>query len=129
MITEFSERKTFNLNRLRKISVEAIEQSNSIKIPEICEVQNITNLMKNWDNKRMIFFCDECGGNSILSSQKIIQKYRKFAIFIGPIGGWSSSDRKLFSNLKINKCSLGNNLLKADTAAIYSLSCLRALIE
>ena len=77
----------------------------------------------------MIFFCDECGGNSILSSQKIIQKYRKFAIFIGPIGGWSSSDRKLFSNLKINKCSLGNNLLKADTAAIYSLSCLRALIE
>ena len=59
----------------------------------------------------------------------MLKKFKKIAIFIGPIGGWSSSDRKLFKNKKVFKISLGDNILKADTAAIYSLSCVRALLK
>ena len=60
---------------------------------------------------------------------KIIKEYKKFAIFIGPVGGWSFADRGHFKDKKTYKISLGKNILKADTAAIYSLSCVRALLE
>ncbi len=129
LTTEYSEKKGFNVNRLKKISIEAIEQSNSIEIPDITQVQSIENLLKNWDVDRMIFFCDETGGKKIFDSKDIFNQYQKYALFIGPIGGWSLNDRKLFNDLKIHKFSLGENILKADTAAIYALSCFRALIE
>tara|TARA_B100000963_G_C22604615_1_gene661873 strand:- start:1138 stop:1842 length:705 start_codon:yes stop_codon:yes gene_type:complete len=129
LITDYSEKKCFNLSRLRKISIEASEQSNSLKVPEILEVQSIENFLQNWDNKRMIFFCDESGGERIFDSRNIFKKYNKYAIFIGPIGGWSPNDRKLFKNLKIHNFTLGTNILKADTASIFALSCLRAVTK
>jgi 16S rRNA (uracil1498-N3)-methyltransferase len=128
IITEFSETNIVNTMRLRKISIEAVEQSNSIKLPEISEVYSISKILENWDEDRMIFFCDECGGKSILGSEEAFQRYKKYAIFIGPVGGWSFNDRELFKNLKSYNFSLGSNILKADTAAIYALSCLRSLI-
>ena len=55
-------------------------------------------------------------------------KGKKFAILIGPVGGWSKNERDIFSNLdNCRKVSLGARVLKADTAAIFSLSYLRAM--
>ena len=90
---------------------------------------SLPELLEDWDNERIIFLCDETGGNQILSAKKIIKEYKKFAIFIGPVGGWSFADREHFKDKKIYKISLGKNILKADTAAIYSLSCVRAMLE
>ncbi len=129
LITEFSERTNLKVSRLKKISIEATEQSNSLVLPEITEVQKITDLLKNWNNERLIIFCDESGGDSIIRAKSLVMSFKKIAIFIGPIGGWSSNDKKLFKNRKIFRTSLGENILKADTAAIYSLSCIKALIE
>ena len=63
------------------------------------------------------------------SVEENINYYKKFANFIGPVGGWSFADREHFKDKKTYKVSLGKNILKADTAAIYSLSCVRALLE
>lgn len=128
IFTEFS-MKFNKIDRLRKISTEAVEQSNSISIPEITEVKILIDLMKDWDEERLIIFCDEKGGDSILKSNKMFKKFKKFAIFIGPVGGWSVHDKNIIKKEKIFRVSLGKNILKADTAAIYSLSCLRALME
>ncbi len=128
IFTEFS-MKLNKIDRLRRISTESVEQSNSISIPEITEVKLLIDLMKDWDEERLIIFCDEQGGNSILKSNKVFKKFKKFAIFIGPVGGWSIKDKNIIEQEKIFRVSLGKNILKADTAAIYSLSCLRALME
>ena len=129
MYSEFSSRIRININRLKKISIEAVEQSDSLYLPEISHPVFLNELLENWDKERVIFLCDEMGGKQILSAKKIIKEHKKFAIFVGPIGGWSLSDRNLFKDKKIHKLSLGRNILKADTAAIYSLSCMRALLE
>ena len=128
IFSEFSSRIQINISRFKKISIEAVEQSDSLSLPAISHPLPLKELLKNWDNERIIFLCDEMGGNQILSAKKIIKEYKKFAIFIGPVGGWSLSDRKLFNDKKIYKLSLGSSILKADTAAIYSLSCIRALL-
>ncbi len=129
IFTEFSPKINLKVNRLKKISIEAVEQSNSISLPEISEVKTLKKVLEEWDENRIIFFCDEKGGNSIFELQLQPKKLKKIAIFIGPIAGWSHSDRKLFKNKKVFNISLGDNILKADTAAIYSLSCVRALIK
>ena len=114
---------------MRKISIEAIEQNNSISLPQISENQTLKDTLKNWDKDRLILFCDEKGGNTILNSKSHLNKYRKIAIFIGPVGGWSTLDKRLFGDKRVCKISLGENILKADTAAIYALSCVRALMK
>ena len=129
LFTEFSSRISINNNRLKKISIEAIEQSNSFFLPEICETQTLNKLLMNWDKNRTILLCNEKGGSPIIKLKMLFKTFKKIAIFIGPVGGWSTSDIELFKDQKIFQISLGENILKADTAAIYSLSCVRALME
>ena len=127
--TEFSDKKIVRADRLKKISQEASEQSNSINIPVIKEVTEINDLLKNWDKERLICFCDEKGGKPILEINPILKSFKKIAIFIGPVGGWSEADRKSFQSLQTFRAKLGENILKADTAAVYALSCLKALLR
>ena len=125
--TEFSENIKLNYSRLNKIAIEATEQSENINVPKIDEVTKLKDFFTKIDSDRKIIICDEKKKNN--SIMKILEKnkFKKLAIFIGPVGGWSKNDMKEFLNQKeVFFISLGNSLLKADTAAIYALSCIRA---
>ncbi|MEE2694964.1 MAG: RsmE family RNA methyltransferase [Pseudomonadota bacterium] len=127
--TEFSEKINLNISRLKKIIIEAVEQSNAMNLPEIDNTVKIEKLLAEWEDDRIIILCDELGGNSILDETVRLKNSKKTGIFIGPVGGWSFNDKRLFENKQVHRVSLGENILKADTAAIYSLSCLKALIK
>ena len=125
--TEFSENIKLNYSRLNKIAIEATEQSENINVPKIDEVTKLKDFYTKIDPDRKIIMWDEKKKNN--SIMKILgkNKFKKLAIFIGPVGGWSKNDMKEFLNQKeVFFISLGNSLLKADTAAIYALSCIRA---
>ena len=125
--TEFSENIKLNYSRLNKIAIEATEQSENINVPKIDEVTKLKDFFTKIDSDRKIIMCDEKKKNN--SIMKILgkNKFKKLAIFIGPVGGWSKNDMKEFLNQKeVFFISLGNSVLKADTAAIYALSCIRA---
>ena len=124
--TDFSERISLKIDRLKKIIIEAVEQSNSLIIPELVDTVNLKTTLSNWDNDRIIILCDEkhkFGKNLNFSKEK------KIAIFIGPVGGWSDNERKIFERKNHIKLSLGENILKADTAAILALSKVRELLS
>lgn len=126
--TEFSENFTPNLCRLKKVAIEAVEQSNGILVPEIEKLSSLKEVLKNWNKKRKVFFCDEDRKGKKISKISLSKK-DKIAIFIGPVGGWSLKDKQLFESIEVNKINLGKNILKADTAAIVSLSGLQGLID
>ena len=126
--TEFSENFTPNLCRLKKVAIEAVEQSNGILVPEIEKLSSLKEVLKNWNKKRKVFFCDEDRKGKKISKISLSKK-DKVAIFIGPVGGWSLKDKQLFESIEVNKINLGKNILKADTAAIVSLSGLQGLID
>ena len=118
-VSEFSERYKLNYERCNKIIIEAVEQSNSMLIPEFRVLTELKDLLADWDRERDIIFCNEKGkGKKIID----LPLKKKVAIFIGPVGGWSEKDKILFRDLKFYNVSLGENILKADTAAISSLS-------
>ena len=126
--TEFSENFNPNLCRLKKVAIEAVEQSNGILVPEIEKLSSLKEVLKNWNKKIKVFFCDEDRKGKKISKISLSKK-DKVAIFIGPVGGWSLRDKQLFESIEVNKINLGKNILKADTAAIVSLSGLQGLID
>ena len=125
--TSYSEKYTPNYERLEKVCIEAVEQSESCCVPQIEKKKELFELLENWDRDRVIIFCDEeRKGKNILKIP--IQGKKKIAIFIGPVGGWSEDDRRGLKNLNFFNVTLGSNVLKVDTACIVSLSSIGNLL-
>lgn len=123
--TEFSEKIDLNYQRLNKIAIEAVEQSEGILIPKILPLKSIEDLFKDWDKDRKIIVCDETKNKINILEVVLKNKIKKVAIFIGPIAGWSKKDREFLNGQNPFFVSLGNTLLKADTAAIFATSCFK----
>ncbi len=111
IISERSEKKDLNIERLRKIAIEASEQSGRVSLPNIFEPTDLEIAIKNFDGK--IFVLDFDG-------QKLPTKVNKgrIGILIGPEGGWSDNERNFFKKSKIKSFSLGTQVLRAETASI-----------
>lgn len=128
VISERSEKKNLNENRLKKIAIEASEQSGRGNVPKIFEVQTIEkgiqyiseiNLDKTVDKVlQKIAFHTSAPHISV----EDLGKDCDTAIFIGPEGGWSEREIEMFHKNKIEVVSIGNQVLRAETAVVSALS-------
>ena len=125
IITERTITKNLNLNRMQDIAIESSEQCDRITIPEICAVKKLKNLILNWDNDRIIFFCDETiRNNDVVKIDCQNLSPKSFgAILVGPEGGFSANETNyLRENKFIRPIDLGPRILRSDTAVIAALS-------
>lgn len=128
--TEFSERIKINTKKMKKIAIEAVEQSNQINPPIIELNVKLEKLVKNFKDNRVKLLCDEN-----LESPNILDflsenKTQKLAIFIGPVGGWSEKDHFFLTKLNnLYSVSLGSSVFKIDTASIFSVACCNLLMD
>jgi 16S rRNA (uracil1498-N3)-methyltransferase len=113
IISERSEKKSLNMERLIKIAKEASEQSGKVRLPKIFEPESLEKAVENFDGD---IFALDFGGKKI--SQNIFAKSSKIGILIGPEGGWSDKERKFFKEKGIKSFSLGSQILRAETASI-----------
>ena len=127
IITEYSERFKINHHHLEKIMIEAVEQSNAIHIPRLEKTMDLKQFFKNLEDDRKILFCDERREGLKISDIQSIKK-NKIAILVGPVGGWSDKDINIIKNKNVLNINLGKNILKADTAAIVSLSMVKEFL-
>ena len=131
-ITEYTNVRKINVKNLRDNAIEASEQSERDDIPKIEKEIEFTKLLLDWPEDRMLIFCDEnedikSGIMSKLTPLK--NSLKKSAIFIGPEGGFSEYEREiLLNNNKVIPVSLGNRLLRSDTAIAVSLFSIEQLL-
>ena len=115
--------KEINTERLKKIIVEASEQSNRISVPKIEEIQSLKNFLDKFPNSGSLIFCDiNCDKSDL---KNILTKKNKgpICILIGPEGDFSEKERQLIIEKKeIFSLSLANNILRAETAAITAVA-------
>ena len=121
IISERTEVKDLNIERAKKIVVEAIEQSNQLNIPSIKEPIKLKNFINSLDEDIGLFFADIDTEKKI--DKKNIEKYKKICVLIGPEGDFSPTERKMILD-KENTIpfSLSKNILRTETAAISALS-------
>ncbi len=125
VITERTITKNLNLKRMQDIAIESSEQCERITIPEVCAVKKLKDLISNWDNDRIIFFCDETiRNNDVVKIDFQNLSIKSFgAILVGPEGGFSTDETNYLREKKfIRPIDLGPRILRSDTAVIAALS-------
>lgn len=108
----------------QRIMFEASKQCERAYIPTCYELTNLENIVKLKDSGyRVIAFCERsaklslheyCSANPIKNEEKVV-------IIIGPEGGFSEREFKLFEENKVAMLTLGELILKADTAVTVAL--------
>jgi 16S rRNA (uracil1498-N3)-methyltransferase len=112
-----------NVDRMRANAVEAAEQSGRVSVPEIREPVALDKLLASWPPDRMIAFCDEAGDAKPIAEAIASVPALPFAILSGPEGGFEPAERELLRSRNfVLPVTLGNRILRADTAALAALA-------
>jgi 16S rRNA (uracil1498-N3)-methyltransferase len=124
VITQHTIVQKVNIERLVANATEAAEQSERLTVPEIVNPVTLEKLLSNWDESRKIIFCDEAGGGeNMMKTLARLKKDTKYAVLIGPEGGFSQSEFAILRNKHyIIPVGMGPRILRADTAAIVALA-------
>ena len=125
IIAERSEKKDLNMDRLKKIAVEASEQSGRGNVPMIHPVITLGECIKLLKEKESPAIVFHTGDRAEVAPRiNLGETYagKELAIFIGPEGGWSEKEIGLFHTENFHIYSLGSQVLRAETAVIAALS-------
>ena len=109
------------IQRMKKIALEAVEQSFWFLIPQIVFEKKVF-LEKSWWEK--IFFDLDWNEkikdilSNIVGEKHYFNGRENVYFFIWPEWWWSSDEKKFIFEKKYKKCSLWKTVLRAETAAI-----------
>lgn len=113
LLTERSVRDNFNIDRARKILHEASEQCGRSNIPAVREPMHLQTALDEYAGKVQMFVCEQSNDND-----PEIKNDERYGIFVGPEGGWSDDEKKLFDEQKFSHLGLSEFTLRAETASI-----------
>lgn len=119
VITNRTIAERVRIERLEAIAIEAAEQCGRTRLPAIAHPVSLKELLALRDPKRPLYFADEQGGNPAAGS------FTSGAALIltGPEGGFTDDERQLIRAApNVLPISLGPRILRAETAALASLS-------
>jgi 16S rRNA (uracil1498-N3)-methyltransferase len=119
ILSSRSQTKPLNQDRLRRIAIEATEQSGGLRPPHVEDVLILEEALKRAQKMSQEIVICEFDGIPIKDFEK--KKDTQIALFIGPEGGWSEEDRAIFEKYPATKVSFGEKVLRAETAAIVGV--------
>jgi len=130
VISQKSVAKNLNIKRTEKIIKESCEQSNQLILPVIHEVEKLEKKLKSFDKNSIIFFADINSSNNKIEAVHKNNKNHEFYLLVGPEGDFSLKERDLLNSM--SNCipiSLGQNILRSETAAVVGLTLLNSQIN
>ena len=124
-VIKINEKKDKKIERWKSILKEAAEQSKRIKIPEITNPINLSNLVKlsDYDIK---FLCTV--NESSQNLKKVLSNMvsgAKILFVICPEGGFTPEEEKVMMENGFLSISLGNSVLRTETASTFIMSVVR----
>ena len=111
--------RSINVERLKKIVIEASEQSNRINIPSIEQTQNLESFLNL--NLVDLIFTDLNSTNKKIDKSKLTNK--PTCIIVGPEGDFSELEREKILTFKgVQTVKINENILRSETAVISAIS-------
>ena len=111
--------RKINTERLKKIVIEASEQSNRLKVPLVEDSQNLKNFLNS--NSMDLIFTDLNSNNKKIDSSKLSNK--PTCIIVGPEGDFSEAEREQILNFDgVQALKINDNILRSETAVISTIS-------
>ncbi len=128
VITDRTINTNVRVDRFEAQAVEASEQCGRINVPQISQAIKLADIIKNWDNNRVLFFMDEKGLGTPCVASFSAFKNNPAAVLIGPEGGFSDKEASELRNKTFVKpVSLGPRILRAETAVVSAISVWQAI--
>ena len=124
LVCEYSEKKKVNMDRLERILISSLKQSNQFFKPIINSIKTFEDFIR--DNEDELLMANLKTSNKI--KRELFTK-NNICLMIGPEGGFSDGEIKLAKEQNIKEVSLGNSRLRSETAAIFGLSVIKSLIS
>jgi 16S rRNA (uracil1498-N3)-methyltransferase len=122
LISERSEKKGFNMERARKIMIEACEQSGRGDMPTVAEPVALQDFLAAERRPLAVFHTQ---GAAMFPEN--IPGAKDIVICIGPEGGWSDAEIESFKEKGASAVRLNAPVLRAETAAVSAASLLLLL--
>ena len=125
---EAGEQLEGKLARWRRIAEEAVQQSGRATVPAVEPVRDLPELppVGAGESEVGLLFYEKAladqGIGSYLSAGP-----RRVAIVIGPEGGLSDDEVDILDRRGFNSVSLGPNVLRTETAAIYAIAAVQSV--
>ncbi len=118
--------RKINKERLKKIVIEASEQSNRINVPTVEDTQSLNNFLKT--NSIDLIFTDLNSNNKKIDKSKLTDK--PVCIIIGPEGDFSEAEREeILSFSGVQAIKINENILRSETAVISAISIINYIIN
>lgn len=115
------------LARWQRIALEASEQSRRAHLPRIAPAVRFGNTLTEEASLRLLL--DE--SNDLQPILEVVPAERSpadhVALLLGPEGGWTDAEREEAIDAGWLPCSLGQTVLRAETAAIAALAIIQAV--
>ena len=111
------------IDKWQKIMYEASKQCERAFIPKCFERTTIEKLLQQEHFDKVYAFCERIANKTIRDSFKEnpVKKGEKVLVIIGPEGGFSQREFDFFEKQKLEMLTLGNLILKAETATTVAL--------
>ena len=124
--TRYSERKEIKTQRLEKIAIGAMKQSQKAYLPKINEMISWKEFLKKSiaESQKMIAHLEE-GDRKLI--QNITKPKGNYAVLIGPEGDFSPDEIKQALEKGFQPVTLGNSRLRTETAGLYTCTSLNIL--
>jgi 16S rRNA (uracil1498-N3)-methyltransferase len=114
LITERTVKLGFKADRLKKILIEASEQSGRGTVPTLNDPMKLVSALGAAAGNDENYFFDKDGASLERPAKK------RVGIFIGPEGGWTDAELALAKEYGCKTVSLGAMTLRGETAAIVA---------
>jgi len=115
--------KIKKIERLSKIAKEAVEQCGRTDVVNIEAVENISKI--SFDSYDAVIVCHETSVISLKDTLSNMRDKNNIAVIVGPEGGLEDKEvNNILSNSNARDVSLGDRVLRAETASLAILSIL-----
>ena len=118
--------RKINKERLKKVIIEASEQSNRINVPDIEDPKSLDDFLNN--NKVDLIFTDLNSENTKIDLKMVTDK--PTCVIIGPEGDFSEEERaKILKFSGVQPLKINENILRSETAVISAISIIKYAIN
>ena len=114
--TERTERSRVNTQRIRKIAVSAMKQSNQCWLPEVEDISYFESFLHSHARQKFIAYL----GQSTQPLSKAAEKSSDYLILIGPEGDFTEHEIGLARDNNFILVSLGSTTLRTETAGVVA---------
>ncbi len=126
VITKRVNNHNFNQKRAQAQAIEASQQCERQDIPEVSSPTSLKELLDNWDKQRVLCpLLERTNAKSVFDVFSSLST-NKIAILVGPEGGFSTEEKQILSSF--SPISMGQRILRAETACVAAISCYQAII-